>query len=293
MKMNGEKPDWLSTKADLESLREMKLLLSDLDLHTVCESAACPNIGKCFDKGTATFMILGDTCSRNCKFCAVKTGKPLTPDPEEPKRVADAVERLGLKHAVVTSVTRDDLDDFGANQFAETIEEIRRLNLDTTVEVLIPDFQGSLKAIKRVVDAKPDIINHNVETVPRLYKDVRSQAKYGRSLQVLRTIKSLDSEIYTKSGLMVGIGETEEEVLEVMKDLRSVRCDILTLGQYLRPSKEQLEVKEYVTPEKFQKYKKKGEEMGFIHVASDPLVRSSFNVGEALKGVLEIKRKIR
>lgn len=287
MKMNGEKPDWLSTKVDLGSLREMKLLLSDLDLHTVCESAACPNIGECFDKGTATFMILGDTCSRNCKFCAVKTGKPLTPDPEEPKRVADAVERLGLKHAVITSVTRDDLDDFGANQFAETVEEIRRLNLDTTVEVLIPDFQDSLKAIKGVVDAQPDIVNHNVETVPRLYKDVRPQAEYGRSLEVLRTIKSFDQEIYTKSGLMVGMGETEGEVSKVMEDLHSVRCDILTIGQYLRPTKEQLEVKEYVEPEKFEEYKKKGEEIGFIRVVSAPLVRSSFNAAEVLKSIVK------
>jgi len=224
-------------------------------------------------------MILGDVCTRNCGFCGVEKGVPLPLDVDESRRIAAASTRLGLNHVVVTSVTRDDLPDQGAEHFARTIKEIRSLN-KATIEVLIPDFQGSLRLIETVVNAKPDIINHNVETVPRLYPKVRPKAVYGRSLKLLNTVKDLDPRIYTKSGLMVGLGESGEEILDVMTDLRSVRCGILTIGQYLQPSKKHREVKEYVQPEKFEEYKRKGEEMGFIFVASAPLVRSSFNAAE-------------
>jgi lipoic acid synthetase len=281
--MCDRKPNWLKVNiADIKSLKEMKSILDELNLHTICESAICPNIGRCYAKRTAAFLILGNVCTRNCKFCAVKKGKPLAVDPKEPKRIAKAVKKLELKHVVVTSVSRDDLKDGGANQFVKTIKEIRHLNSRTTIEILIPDFQGSFDAIYKVVKAKPDIINHNVETVPRLYPKVRPQAIYQRSLKLLETIKILDPSIYSKSGLMLGLGETEEEIFAVMKDLRAVRCDILTLGQYLRPSKYHLEVKEYIKPEKFQEYEKRAYEIDFLYVSSGPLVRSSFNADEII-----------
>ncbi len=286
--MSVKKPEWIKTRIpDQKVLQEMRNLLKDLSLHTICENAACPNIGICYAHRTATFLILGNICTRNCKFCNVTKGNPLPPDPEEPKHVAEAVRRLGLKHVVITSVTRDDLEDFGVNQFVKTVEEIKKLNPNTRVEVLIPDFQGSDECIKKIVDVSPDIIGHNLETVPRLYPIVRPKASYKTSLRVLEKIKKLNPKIFTKSGIMVGLGETDEEVFQVMKDLRSVNCDIFTIGQYLRPSKKHLEVKEYIKPEKFEEYKKKAYQLGFLYVASAPFVRSSFMAVEFSKKFLE------
>lgn len=243
----------------------------------------CPNMGQCFGKGTATFMILGDTCTRGCRFCAVTKGKPEPLDPAEPSKVADAVHGLGLRHAVITSVTRDDLPDGGAGAFAETIESIHKLSPDTIVEVLVPDFAGSREALSIVVEAGPEIINHNLETIPRLYPTVRPQAVYARSLELLEGVKHLNSAILTKSGLMLGLGETSDEVLSVMDDLRAVGCDMLTLGQYLRPSPWHLEVAEFITPELFAEYRRAAEAKGFSSVASGPLVRSSFNAAEVFQ----------
>jgi lipoic acid synthetase len=251
-----------------------------LKLNTVCESALCPNLGECFARRTATFMILGKVCTRNCRFCAVEGGQPELLDPEEPRRVAEAATRLGLKHVVVTSVTRDDLPDGGAGQFAATIQALREKLPYAIIEVLTPDFQGERKAIASVVEAQPHIFNHNVETVPRLYPRVRPEADYRRSLEVLRTVKELAPSIYTKSGLMVGLGETREEVEQVMADLREINCDILTIGQYLRPSPQHLEVKEFIPPEVFDYYAEAGRKMGFLYVASAPFVRSSYNAAE-------------
>jgi lipoic acid synthetase len=279
--LSEKKPSWLVVKAPKEeTLQQMRRLLDDLNLHVICDQALCPNIGTCFAHGTATFLILGDTCTRNCYFCAVKKGEARPPDPEETERVAQAVKRLRLKHVVVTSVTRDDLKDFGAGQFASTVARIRALNPETRIELLIPDFKGSSEALKNVVKANPDIIGHNLETVPRLYPQVRPEASYQRSLKLLRMIKVLNRPILTKSGLMLGLGEKEKEILDVMKDLRSVNCNILTLGQYLQPSERQLKVKEYIKPEKFKEYQQIGLRLGFAYVASGPLVRSSFNAGE-------------
>lgn len=267
----------------VDSLRRMKPYLGDLGLHTVCEGAMCPNIGQCFGKGTATFMILGDTCTRACRFCAVTKGKPEPLDPSEPLRVAQAVHGLGLKHAVITSVTRDDLPDGGAGAFAATIRSVHELSPGTIVEVLVPDFAGSLEALQTVVDAGPEIVNHNLETVPRLYPIVRPQAVYPRSLELLERVKRLNPSIPTKSGLMLGLGETCDEVLAVMDDLRAVDCDMLTLGQYLRPSSWHLEVVEFITPEAFAEYGRVAEAKGFKSVASGPLVRSSFNAAEVFQ----------
>lgn len=279
--LSMKKPSWLVVKAPQEkTLQQMRRLLDDLNLHVICDQALCPNIGTCFAHGTATFLILGDTCTRNCHFCAVKKGETCPLDPEETERVAQAVKRLRLKHVVVTSVTRDDLKDFGAEQFALAVTRIRALNPDTRIELLVPDFKGSYGALKKVVKTNPDILGHNLETVPRLYLQVRPGASYRRSLKLLKEIKILNRSILTKSGLMLGLGEKEEEVLGVMKDLRSVNCDILTLGQYLQPSERQLKVEEYIKPEKFKEYQEIGFRLGFAYVASGPLVRSSFNAGE-------------
>ena len=279
--LSGKKPSWLVVKAPKEeTLQQMRSLLDDLNLHVICDQALCPNIGNCFAHGTATFLILGDTCTRNCYFCGVKKGEARPPDPEEAERVAQAVKRLRLKHVVVTSVTRDDLKDFGAGQFASTVRRVRALNPETRIELLVPDFKGSSEALKKVVKADPDIIGHNLETVPRLYPRVRPGASYQRSLKLLKMIKLLNGAVLTKSGLMLGLGEKEREILGVMKDLRSVDCNILTLGQYLQPSQRQLKVEEYITPEKFKEYQEIGLRLGFAYVASGPLVRSSFNAGE-------------
>ena len=282
--MRKQFPPWLKKRISFnEEYIRVKNLLKNLHLNTVCQSAGCPNIGECFARGTATFMILGNTCTRNCRFCAVPKGKPEPLDDDEPRRVAEAVLKMNLKHVVITSVTRDDLIDGGATHFAKVIEEIRKVKPDTTVEVLTPDFKGDHDAIKKVVDLLPDIYNHNVETVPALYKTVRPQANYNTSLEVLRYVKELNNNIYTKSGLMVGLGEKKDEVVEVMKDLREIGCDILTIGQYLQPTLDHLEVVEYVKPEVFQKYKEIGYELGFKYIASGPFVRSSFHADDFVK----------
>jgi len=274
-------PEWLKKRAPKEEiLQEMQRLLRSLSLHTVCEEARCPNIGECFARKTATFMILGDRCTRNCTFCAVKKGNPLPLDPQEPENIAKAVNKLRLKYVVITSVTRDDLNDGGANQFAKTIREISKLNKKTKTEVLIPDFKGSLPSLKKVIEAKPFVLNHNLETVSRLYSQVRPLANYKRSLKLLKQAKELNPSIHTKSGLMVGLGETSDEIVKVMKDLRQVKCEILTIGQYLRPSIKHLPVKEYIKPEEFQEYKKIGKSLGFLSIISGPFVRSSYRAGE-------------
>ncbi len=259
---------------------EVKKILRKLNLHTVCEEASCPNIGDCFSRKTATFMILGDTCTRACPYCDVAHGKPKPPDPDEPEHLAEAVKLLGLRHVVITSVNRDDLPDGGASHFADVIKAIRDKLPECTIEVLIPDFQGNFNALKIVADAKPDVINHNIETVPSLYKKVRHRGDYKRSLDIIKWIKDIDSKIYSKSGIMVGLGETKEEVFKVMDDLVRVNCDIFTIGQYLQPSKNHLPVARYVTPEEFKEYEKVGYEKGFKEVYSGALVRSSFHADE-------------
>ncbi len=276
------KPDWLRVKIRKgKNLNYVKGILQQLSLNTVCEEANCPNRLECFSKRTATFMILGNQCSRNCRFCNVSHQELQAVDPKEPSRVAEAAVRLGLKHVVITSVTRDDLPDGGAKHFAETIGAIRGLDDNMVVEVLIPDLQGDIEALKLIIAAKPEIINHNIETVPRLYQDVRPMAIYERSLELLKRVKELDPSIMTKSGIMAGLGEEQQEVLSVMKDLRENGCDFLTIGQYLAPSTAHYPVKEYVKPEVFEKYRASGMAMGFSHVASSPLVRSSYNAAEA------------
>jgi lipoic acid synthetase len=276
MQIKERRPEWLRIKLQVnESFMKVRNIVSDHKLHTVCEEARCPNMSECWSRGTATFMILGDICTRSCGFCAVKTGKPVGLDIDEPRRVAQAVKLMGIKHAVITSVNRDDLKDGGAGIFAETIKKIRELVPECRVEVLIPDFKGDEKALDIVIEAKPDILNHNVETVPRLYKIVRPQAKYERSLKVLDYCKK--HGLVTKTGLMLGIGEKTEEVIDVMKDLRSIDVDILTLGQYLQPTKMHLPVDRFVQPEEFEMLKKIGLEMGFKYVESGPLVRSSYH----------------
>jgi len=277
----ARRPDWLRlSPLDLAVLTPMRKLTQDLKLHTVCESARCPNRPKCFAEGTATFMILGDICTRNCTFCAIKHGNPQAPDPHEPEHIVEAVDKLGLQYVVITSVTRDDLPDGGASHFAQTIKAIYSYNAKLSVEVLIPDFGGSPAALQIVIDALPTVLNHNVETVPRLYPEVRPQAKYQRSLEVLKQSKLLDGGILTKSGLMVGLGESRYEVIGVMSDLRQAGCDILTIGQYLPPSLRHHKLVRYILPEEFEELKNIGEEMGFVYVMAGPLVRSSFHAAD-------------
>ncbi|MBO2518529.1 lipoyl synthase [Limnochorda sp.] len=286
----ARKPRWLLKPVpNPAGIRRIRGLLDELRLNTVCEDAGCPNRGQCWNDGTATFMILGSHCTRSCGFCKVLTGRPEALDPTEPLRVAQAVKRLGLQHAVITSVARDDLPDGGAEAFARTIEAIRALCPGTTIEVLIPDFKGSVEALARVMEAGPDVLNHNVETVPRLYRRVRPQAKFDRSLFILRKARELRPGVYTKSGLMVGLGEREEEVLEVMQALRGVECDFLTIGQYLQPSPDHLPVEEYITPAQFQRYRELGEALGFLYVASGPFVRSSFDAAAALRAAERLR----
>jgi len=263
-----------------DNYRELKSQVSALNLHTVCESAACPNIGECWNRRTATFMILGNVCTRRCGFCAVQKGAPLPVDYDEPRRVAEACAILGLKYAVITSVNRDDRKDGGAELFALTIEAIRKEIPGCKVEVLVPDFQGSHAAMDTVMNAHPDVLNHNTETVPRLYKQVRLGARYDRSLEVLAYAKRARPQVPTKSGLMLGLGETKDEVLAVMRDLRAHGVDILTLGQYLRPSLKHLPIIRYVAIDEFTDFKRAGYEMGFLHVASGPLVRSSYHAAD-------------
>ncbi len=282
------KPEWLRVKSNAseENMKVVKMLRG-LELHTVCEEAHCPNCGECFRKRTATFMILGNYCTRNCTFCTVTKGSPARVDPQEPAHVAAAIRELGLRHVVVTSVTRDDLADGGANHFAEVIRAIKRTSSDgpPVIEVLIPDFRGDVQALNAVIEAGPNIINHNVETVPRLYPEVRPMAIYERSLELLAGVKRTAPYIYTKSGIMLGLGETRPEVLEVMRDLRKSGCDILTIGQYLAPSKAHHPVVEYITPDEFAAYKREAEAMGFLYAASAPLVRSSYMAGEAFEQI--------
>jgi lipoyl synthase len=275
------KPSWLKAKAPAgENFHHLKKLARGLGLHTVCESAQCPNIGECWNHGTATFMLLGDICTRRCGFCAVPKGKPLAIDWEEPLRVAEAVARLGLKHAVVTSVNRDDDNLGGARIFAATIGEIRALSPHCRVEVLIPDFQGNDEALQIVLDAAPDVLNHNTETVPRLYRVVRSGARYERTLRLLENAKKFSPGIVSKSGVMVGLGETLSELIEVFRDLGSRGVDILTVGQYLRPSRDHLPIARFYTPGEFQVLKEAALQYGFRHVESGPLVRSSYHAHE-------------
>ena len=278
------KPSWLKVRAPggANYLR-LKHLMRELDLHTVCEEAHCPNVGECWEHGTATFMILGDVCTRNCGYCAVAHGRPPKYDIEEPSRVAAAVEELRLRHAVITSVDRDDLPDFGAFIFAETIRQIKERVPTCSVEVLVPDFQGNESSIRAVLEAGPDIYNHNTETVPRLYKRARPGGRYERVMQIFRTAKRIAPDTPTKSGIILGLGETNEEVELVMQDLRNVGVDILTLGQYLRPSDGHLALDRYVTPDEFRRFYEVGMEMGFRHVESAPLVRSSYHAWEQVQ----------
>jgi lipoyl synthase len=272
-------PEWLRLKLPTSNtFAQTRNLLQDLGLHTVCESAKCPNHWECWSKGTATFMIGGDRCTRACRFCAVTTAKPLPLEADEPERVAEATRRMGLKHVVITAVARDDLADGGAEHFRETIEATRRINPGIVIEVLVPDFNAREEAIESVLSADPEIFNHNLETVRRLTPSVRSRATYDRSLEVLRMVKRKRGEtIYTKSGLMLGLGETETELFTAMQDLREARCDILTLGQYLQPTLKHLPVVEFVPPDRFQAYGDIARNMGFVHVASGPMVRSSYH----------------
>ena len=271
-------PDWFRVPAPGSSgYRKLKDLMRGLNLHTVCESARCPNIGECWNSGTATFMILGDVCTRSCGFCAVKTGRPEGLDTEEPERVARAIQHMRLRHAVVTSVNRDELEDGGAEIFANTIRAIRRLCPETTVEVLIPDFQGNWQALFEVMDAKPDILNHNVETVPRLYKTMRPQARYDRSLDLLVQAKKIAPEIQTKSGIMVGAGETLDEVHQTIGDIADCATDILTVGQYLQPTPNHVPMARFYHPGEFEEIKQIALTLGFRHVESGPLVRSSYH----------------
>jgi lipoic acid synthetase len=277
-----QRPKWLRAPAPVgENYRLLKGLMDRLQLHTVCESAACPNVGECWNHGTATFMILGNVCTRRCGFCAVQKGAPLAVDYDEPNRVAEAVEAMRLRFAVVTSVNRDDRKDGGAELFALTIRAIRERVPGCGVEVLIPDFQGNFGAVETVMAAEPDVLNHNTETVPRLYRNVRLGARYERSLDVLEHAKRVSQRTPTKSGLMLGLGETPQEVLAVMRDLRAHGVDILTLGQYLRPSPKHLPIVRFAPPEEFDEFKREGYAMGFAHVEAGPLVRSSYHASHA------------
>jgi len=276
-------PDWLKVKiGGGESFVKMKSLLREAKLHTICEEAKCPNIAECFGYGTAVFLILGDICTRDCKYCYVKHGKPSKINLDEPKDVAVSVKKLGLKYVVITSVTRDDLYDGGADIFHKTIKEIKKLNPKVIVEVLIPDFKGSISSLKKVIEAKPDVINHNIEVVKNLFADIRPQGDYETSLKLLSNIKKLKKDIKTKSGFMVGLGESDEQILKTMNDLRQADVDFLTIGQYLQPSKSHVEINKYYTPEEFNEFKKKGLDLGFKHIESGPLVRSSYHAEKAL-----------
>ncbi len=282
--MKVARPQWLRAPAPVgENYRELKSLIDSMGLHTVCESAACPNIGDCWNRRTATFMILGNVCTRRCGFCAVQKGAPLAVDYDEPRRVAEAAAAMGLRYAVVTSVNRDDRKDGGAELFALTIHAIRERIPGCRVEVLVPDFQGSREALETVMAARPDVLNHNTETVPRLYRQVRLGARYERSLELLQAAKEISPSTPVKSGLMLGLGETAHEVLGVMRDLRAHCVDILTLGQYLRPSPRHLPIVRYVAPSEFDELRRAGYAMGFSHVEAGPLVRSSFHASDAVE----------
>ncbi len=280
----GPRPEWLRVRLPVgKNVEELKTLMRSKALHTVCEEARCPNMGECWAHRTATFMILGSVCTRSCGFCAVATGRPMALDWEEPRRVAEAVTQMGLKHVVVTMVNRDELHDGGATLVAATIRWIRRLNPECAVEVLTSDFKGSREALKVVMDARPTVFNHNIETVPRLYRQVRPQAVYERSLDVLTWAKEMRPETPTKTGFMLGLGETREEVLATLRDLKERDIDIVTIGQYLRPTPQHLPIVRYATPDEFREYARLGKEMGLRHVESGPLVRSSYHAWDQLK----------
>ena len=281
-KKTTPKPKWLRVKLPTgKKYTELRGLVDKYDLHTICTSGSCPNMGECWTEGTATFMILGNVCTRSCGFCGVKTGRPETIDWDEPEKVGRSIKLMDIKHAVITSVDRDDLKDMGSIIWAETVKAIRRMNPNTTLETLIPDFQGVTRNIDRIIAVKPEVVSHNMETVKRLTREVRIQAKYERSLEVLNYLKQQGIN-RTKSGIMLGLGEKEDEVIETLSDLRSVGLDIVTIGQYLQPSKKHLPVKEFITPEQFKKYEEIGLEMGFRHVESGALVRSSYKAQKHL-----------
>lgn len=282
------KPEWLRVKApQWQRVGNIKETLRDLDLNTVCEEASCPNIGECFNAGTATFLIMGPACTRACPYCDIDFDKkPKALDSTEPTRLAEAVQRMGLNHVVITSVNRDDLPDGGASQFVQCIEAIRLVSPDTTIEVLIPDLCGNWDALETILQAKPEVLNHNTETVPRLYRKVRPQGDYQRSLELLLRTRNLAPSVYRKSGIMVGLGETDAEVRQVMADLRQVDCDILTIGQYLQPTQKHLKISEFITPKQFDTWKEYGESLGFLQVVSSPLTRSSYHA-EQVRELIE------
>ncbi|WP_071590968.1 lipoyl synthase [Geminocystis herdmanii] len=279
------KPNWLRVKApQIQRVGSVKDILRDLNLNTVCEEASCPNIGECFNAGTATFLIMGPACTRACPYCDIDFDKtPRGLDDTEPLRLAEAVNRLKLNHVVITSVNRDDLPDGGASQFVACIQEIRKISSHTSIEVLIPDLCGNWEALGVIIQAQPEVLNHNTETVKRLYRKVRPQGEYDRSLMLLQKTRELSPKIYTKSGIMVGLGETDTEVKQVMKDLRAVDCNIMTIGQYLQPSPNHLAVKEFITPAQFDSWREYGENLGFVQVVSSPLTRSSYHAEEVRK----------
>ncbi len=289
------KPTWLKVRAPSgENYTRIKGLLGDMKLATVCEEAKCPNMGECWGGGTATFMLMGEVCTRGCKFCNIKTGNPKgVLDPLEPEKVGYSIAQMDLEYVVITSVDRDDLPDQGSGHFARTIRTIKKLDPDLIVEVLTPDFRGQDDLIQNLVEAKPDVFAHNVETVERLQKKVRDpRAGYQQSMNVLALVKKIDPTRYTKTSLMLGLGETDEEILQTLKDLRAIDCDVVTFGQYLQPTQRHLNVEEFITPEKFQHWQKVAEEMGFLYVASGPLVRSSYRAGEFfMKGIIEKQRR--
>lgn len=275
------KPPWLKKRIpSFQDVEKVRSILEKADLHTVCQEARCPNLGECFARGTATFLILGKICTRDCGFCAVEHGLPRPPDEAEPERVAQAARKMALHYIVITSVTRDDLADGGASWFAETIQAVRALNPKTKVEILIPDLKGEKESLQTVLKVQPEVLNHNIETVPRFYPGVRPLADYERSLNLLKITKENHPGIATKSGFMLGFGETREEVLELLRDLRKAGCDFLTIGQYLQPRQDRLPVMRFIPPEEFEEYKRIGEEMGFRAVASGPFVRSSFHAAQ-------------
>jgi len=285
--MTQRLPEWLTIRLPRpDTIKEVEQMMRTKSLHTVCESARCPNLPECWSKKTATFMILGDTCTRSCGFCAIKVGKGLPLNPHEPEDVAKVAVDLGLKHVVVTSVSRDDLPDEGASQFSLAIEALHAANADTIVEVLTPDFKAKRHLIEIVCKAHPEIYNHNIETIERLHTIVRPQAKYARTLKVLELVKEIDPTIYTKSGMMLGLGETKDEVVKTLQDLRSVGVDAVTIGQYLRPTMRHLPVAEYIHPDQFKEYETIGEELGFAFVASGPFIRSSYNAIDFSKKVM-------
>lgn len=282
------KPDWLRVKApQWERVGTVKEILRDLSLNTVCEEASCPNIGECFNNGTATFLIMGPACTRACPYCDIDFEKKPQPlDPTEPTRLAEAVRRMRLNHVVITSVNRDDLPDGGASQFVRCIQEIRAVSSDTTIEVLIPDLCGNWGALEQILSASPDVLNHNTETIARLYRRVRPQGDYARSLELLQRTRQINPHVYTKSGIMVGLGETDAEVRQVIRDLRDVECDILTIGQYLQPTQKHLGVQSFVTPEEFDAWRDYGEAIGLLQVVSSPLTRSSYHA-EQVRDLME------